>query len=413
MLISIKFFVRGVVYQPQKNNLQPGEVNDPIADDRIHELERNVSLLTELGINTIFIYFIDNQKPHDRAMKLLEQAGIYVVATVSTPFNCIHRANPYASYNPDKVSHFLRTAGIMSCYPNTLGLAAANALVNNHQSLRATPVIKAVIRDLKRYMIWSNKYNGTRILPVSYSAADVLNITRPQGFLEYLYLGDQASAVDFWMCKNYSWAGESSMAMSGWDSFLSRYEKFAIPALLSEYGTNLIRPRQFHETRALYSDPMTRVFSGGCLYDFAEGPNGYGLVALPGTDETGWFGKSDIVETHGAETRDTDAGKLYILYDFGNYKAALAEPTSHNSSWSTMELEAVERHNVDTSLMSWPWGSELQMPETCIDWDNIEGLIGAGMPSPLETITQRLESTSILERTSGQAEHGSTCRTDD
>ena len=119
--------------------------------------------------------------------------------TVSTPFNCIHRANPYASYNSDKVSHFLRTAGIMSCYPNTLGLAAANALVNNHQSLRATPVIKAVIRDLKRYMIWSNKYNGTRILPVSYSATDVLNITRPQGFLEYLYLGDQASAVDFWM----------------------------------------------------------------------------------------------------------------------------------------------------------------------------------------------------------------------
>lgn len=55
MLISIKFFVRGVAYQPQKNNLQPGEVNDPIADDRIHELERNVSLLTELGINTLFI----------------------------------------------------------------------------------------------------------------------------------------------------------------------------------------------------------------------------------------------------------------------------------------------------------------------------------------------------------------------
>ncbi|THW03902.1 hypothetical protein D6D26_03134 [Aureobasidium pullulans] len=413
MLISIKFFVRGVVYQPQKNNLQPGEVNDPIADDRIHELEQNISLLTELGINTLFIYFIDSQKPHDKAMKLLKQAGIYVVATVATPFNCINRANPYSSYNSDNVIHFLRTAGIMSCYPNTLGLTAAHAVVNSHHSLRATPVIKAVIRDLKKYMIWSNKYNGTRILPVSYSAADVLNITRPQGFLEYLYLGDQASAVDFWMCKNYSWVGESSMAMSGWDSFLSRYEKFAIPAFLSEYGTNLIRPRQFHETRALYSDPMTRVFSGGCVYDFAESPNGYGLVALPGTDETGWFGKSDIVETHGSETRDTDAGKLYILHDFGNYKAALAEPTSHNSSWSTMELEAVERHNVDTSLMSWPWGSEPQMPETCIDWDNIEELIGAGMPSPLETMTQRLESTSILERTSGQAEHGSTCRTDD
>lgn len=119
--------------------------------------------------------------------------------TVATPFNCINRANPYSSYNSDNVIHFLRTAGIMSCYPNTLGLTAADAVVNSHHSLRATPVIKAVIRDLKKYMIWSNKYNGTRILPVSYSAADVLNITRPQGFLEYLYLGDQASAVDFWM----------------------------------------------------------------------------------------------------------------------------------------------------------------------------------------------------------------------
>jgi len=97
---------------------------------------------------------------------------------------------------------------------------------------------------------------------------------------------------------------------------------------------------------------MTRVFSGGCVYDFAEGSNRYGLVALPGTDETGWFRKSDIVETQGAETRNTDAGKLYVLHDFGNYKAALAEPTSHNSSWNTMELEAVERHNVDTSRMS-------------------------------------------------------------
>lgn len=49
--------------------------------------------------------------------------------TVSTPFNCIHRANPYASYNPDKVSHFLRTAGIMSCYPNTLRVCHALSII--------------------------------------------------------------------------------------------------------------------------------------------------------------------------------------------------------------------------------------------------------------------------------------------
>jgi hypothetical protein len=53
-----------------------------------------------------------------------------------------------------------------------------------------------------------------------------------------------------------------------------------IPVFFSEYGANTARPRVFHETTAIYSSEMTHVFSGGCVYQFYQGPNGYGIVEL-------------------------------------------------------------------------------------------------------------------------------------
>lgn len=54
VLIMNKFFVRGVVYQ-SSGDWQQGEVNDPISDDRLPQLEQNVRLFKELGINTLYI----------------------------------------------------------------------------------------------------------------------------------------------------------------------------------------------------------------------------------------------------------------------------------------------------------------------------------------------------------------------
>lgn len=153
---------------------------------------------------------------------------------------------------------------------------------------------------------------------------------------------------------------------------ISQYENFAIPAFLSEYGANTHQPRQLTESKALYASPMTRVFSGGCIYEFTDSANNYGLVAMPGADKTSWFQEHEDIEKKVIETRKTDQGNLYIYHDFVNYKAALAEPTDNDSSWDIMERQAAERHNTDTTAMVWPWDSQYQVPATCIDWDNIE-----------------------------------------
>ncbi|KAH0279238.1 glycolipid anchored surface protein GAS1, partial [Aureobasidium melanogenum] len=269
-------------------------------------LEQNVVLFKELGINTLYIYSVDNTKQHDKAMKLLQEAGIYVVVGVSTPSCCINRSDPYGSYNTANVSSFLKTAGVMAGYANTLGIVAT-----------------------------------------------------------------------YHMLPNYGWAGiKSNMQMSGWNALIERYEKFAIPAFLSEYGVNTYQPRQFLETSALYSDPMTRVFSGGCVYDFTDTPNNFGLVAMPGADGERWFQNFRGNQKKVNEVRQTDQGNLYIYHDFVNYKKALAGPTGYDPSWDIMESQAVERHNIHTTQMTWPWEPQYQMPATCIDWDNIEEVVG-------------------------------------
>lgn len=138
---------------------------------------------------------IDDTKRHGQAMKLLEEAGIYVFTVVNTRFNSINRHDPYASYNSPAMHEFFGVVNVMAKYPNTLGLSAGNNVINNRDSQKATPVIRAVVRDLKRYMQLQNAASGQRILPVGYSAASVESLRATT--LNYLSLGEPTSSIDF------------------------------------------------------------------------------------------------------------------------------------------------------------------------------------------------------------------------
>jgi hypothetical protein len=102
----------------------------------------------------------------------------------------------------------------MAAYPNTLAITAANELVNGRDHLNVTPVLKAVIRDLKRYLARSSKTTGTRILPVGYSSAHVPHINLTPGFIEYLYSGDKETTIDFWGVSSLGHLGTDSKALT-------------------------------------------------------------------------------------------------------------------------------------------------------------------------------------------------------
>jgi hypothetical protein len=121
---------------------------------------------------------------------------------VTTPLCAINRFAPYDSYNPSSLASFFAAVDAMAVFPNTLGIFAASLVVNNRSSLATTPVIKAVVRDLKTYMRLRNEVVGQRVLPVGYDAAGT---AEDKIVFEYLAACNTNSAVDFWavsaMCR--------------------------------------------------------------------------------------------------------------------------------------------------------------------------------------------------------------------
>ncbi|KAL1875471.1 DNA photolyase phr1 [Diaporthe australafricana] len=252
---GLQFLVRGVVYQ--KSSRVERSRRDPLADDGIEDFRIDLETFKELGINTLFVYQVDQTNNHDAVMELLEDAGIYVLVCLCTPkVACIDRTAPYDSYNERLLEHCFSTIDCLAAYPNTLGVLVANELINGAPSTTVAPIIRAVTRDVKRYMALAQDASGQRILPVGYSAADVRMYTRPT--FDFLTAGSVDDSVDFFCIDDFS------------DTH--------IPIFFSEYGSNVVRPRLFHETTAIYSPEMTHVLSGGCVYEFYRHPNNYGIV---------------------------------------------------------------------------------------------------------------------------------------
>lgn len=115
---------------------------------------------------------------------------------VSTPRNCISRVDPIRSYNQDNMASFFKTVEVMASFSNTLGVITANELINNDATMPVAAFLKAVVRDLKKYMEIQSEANGQRILPIGYGAASC--DTRDQELLEYLTAGGEDISIDFW-----------------------------------------------------------------------------------------------------------------------------------------------------------------------------------------------------------------------
>ncbi len=104
-------------------------------------------------------------------------------------------------------------------------------------------------------------------------------------------------------------------------------EHAGIPMFFSEYGNTGHQPRLFQETIALCSPGMSRVFSGGCVYEFWQSANGYGLVEILGQDtdtRMAAYRQAPDDPSKVSERRETDQGVLLVYVDFANYKKNLA-----------------------------------------------------------------------------------------
>lgn len=262
-----RFYMRGVDYQPGGSS----KVADPIADT--DGCKRDIAQFTKLGLNTIRVYTVDNSADHDECMNALADAGIYLVLDVNTPKYSLNRGDPNPSYNEHYLQSIFATIDIFAKYDNTLAFFSGNEVVNDPETSKVAPYVKAVTRDIRQYI----RNRGYREIPVGYSAADVQENRLEMA--EYMNCGTDDARSDFFAFNDYSWCDPSDFTTSGWDQKVKNFTGYGLPIFLSEYGCNTNK-RDFGEVKSLYSTDMTAVYSGGLVYEYSMEPNKYGLVEI-------------------------------------------------------------------------------------------------------------------------------------
>lgn len=266
-----QFYIKGVAYQKDTSDLSLGEMYvDPLANEAA--CKRDIPYLQELHTNLIRVYAIHSSKSHDACMNMLSNAGIYVLADLSSPDESIITSDP--SWNTDIYRRYTSVIDSLQKYDNVLGFFAGNEVITNYTNTGAAPYIKAAIRDVKKYMV----DKGYRNIPVGYSANDDAD-TREKS-ARYFACGNETERADFYGINMYEWCGYSSFKTSGYEERTKEFSDLNIPVFFSEYGCNSIRPRKFTEVEALFSEQMTDVWAGGIVYMYFEEENKYGLASV-------------------------------------------------------------------------------------------------------------------------------------
>ncbi|KFY05908.1 hypothetical protein V492_08236, partial [Pseudogymnoascus sp. VKM F-4246] len=280
-----QFFIKGVAYQQgvgaageSSGSSSSVKYSDPLASEA--DCKRDVPLLKSLGANLIRTYAIDPTADHSACIKLLDDAGIYVISDLGQPNLSINRENP--EWNLDLYTRYTDVVDALAKYPNVIGFFAGNEVTSNSSYTPASAFVKAAIRDTKAYI---KKAGHTAA--VGYAADD--DASARANVAAYFNCGDAADNIDFWGYNIYSWCDPSNYVDSGYQNHTETFSTYNVPVFFAEYGCNEgsasgSAPRVFNEVAALYGSDMSKVFSGGIVYEYFQEVNDYGLVTLTGNN---------------------------------------------------------------------------------------------------------------------------------
>lgn len=83
---------------------------------------------------------------------------------------------------------------------------------------------------------------------------------------------------------NYEWCGDQNLNNSNWGAITAGFSDIPVATYMSEYGCIFSPPRLWTEVAALYSAPVSNVFSGGVAFSYFPTSDGYGMVTFSGAN---------------------------------------------------------------------------------------------------------------------------------
>ncbi|KAK3050982.1 1,3-beta-glucanosyltransferase [Extremus antarcticus] len=279
-----RFLIKGISYfpraprDPTASHYTQDSVIDALTDDRIPDLERDIPILKQLGLKTIQVTALDPTKSHHKAMTLLAEAGIYVLAEVCNKMKAPERNadpnfDPSRYYTLSLMRRAFRIVDQLSDHSNLLGFTVDAKVIRSRSVTKMAEVCRAAVRDIKTLL----RLRQGRVQPVGVHVSDIMDLRTPM--LQYFAAGPISERADYFAHDCYSWASPSDFRISGWSNMVQAFTPYPVPTFLAAYGTN-INERTWGEVECLYSPDMTGVFSGGCIYTYFEYGNWYGIVTV-------------------------------------------------------------------------------------------------------------------------------------
>ncbi|RMZ85593.1 hypothetical protein DV737_g649, partial [Chaetothyriales sp. CBS 132003] len=372
-----RFQILGVAYQPGgSSGFDPTSGVDPLSNASV--CLRDATLMQRLGVNTIRVYNLDPDLDHSACASIFNAAGIYLVLDVNSPLpnQSLDRSAPEDSYTKAYIERVFQVVAGFMYFPNTLGFFSGNEVINEDSVSSVPDYLRAVTRDIKDFIA----EQSPRSIPVGYSAADVRSLL--EGTFNYLSCAlsnetSSSSKIDFFGLNSYSWCGNATYQSSGYDVLVEDFSNTTIPIFFSEYGCNLVTPRVFSEVPTLYGSEMSKVFSGGLVYEYSEEPNNYGLVNI------------------------SSNGDITIRTDYDNLR----------EQYDSLDLDLLESQNDTATSLTAPKCSSIQRPSgSSFDIptrpDGVDDLISSGVsgsyPTALSTVTDTTP-TQAVTGSDGQA----------
>ncbi|PVU90319.1 hypothetical protein BB561_004922 [Smittium simulii] len=270
-----QFFFKGVDYQPRNGELK--EEYDPLAD--INACRRDIEELRLMGVNSIRVYRTDSSKNHDECMKEFEKAGIYVLLDLPNPHYSINRVNPY--FDTEMAQNFINKINAFANFNNVIAFLVGNEVTNDSTNTPASAFVKIAAKTVKSHLKRIN-----RNIHVGYADND--DETIREYMINYFNCGDDPEArIDFYGVNTYRWCGkDTTFKSSGFEQMVLPFKDYSIPVILTEFGCNKFRPRDFHEVKSILGSDLNEILSGGFVYEYTQEDNDYGLVELdPNTQE--------------------------------------------------------------------------------------------------------------------------------
>ncbi|TMW59266.1 hypothetical protein Poli38472_004335 [Pythium oligandrum] len=174
-----EFRIKGMAYYPRPNSGELAGVTgyDWTTDDHEDVWGPHLEVMKDLGVNTVRLYSVDPNRPHDKFMCAASEAGIYVIVGMVAPCeNCaVPDLAPPSCYPSELFTRVQMIYNAFAVYDNVLGFSVGNE--NNMPTAKddtgtlSAPCVKALLRDTKAYA--SSCAGDIRQVPIGLDLADI------------------------------------------------------------------------------------------------------------------------------------------------------------------------------------------------------------------------------------------------